>query len=441
MKQKIIRLAVLCMAMVMLLSVVGCGGTTTTPQESVNITLDNAAGDPPEQLELQKQIKTMGEDITVLTFMVDNLTRAIEEQRYTQFCGGTIKWVSSEGYSELQQKLAAMHMTDEAPDIYPMSNQDFPSILYKGILMPLDDVIDLENKVFDDIKVYIDGLRWNGECYFIPVIGNEQDLMVNNALLRDAGIPESEWPTAQYEANTWSCDAMYDLMKRVSRPEEGITGFASGYNLLYMFACSAGADFVKMTEDGIASNVKSEEVTRAMNMMIKCTTNKNYSGGGLEGFKRGKVCMYYDLLSYTADDILGEQLANGDISFVPFPRDPKVDTHYGMGSITGDAIPLGAKHVDGAAAYILSKYASNYYTNEANKLFAKQRNWDEKAMDYYYNNLMKREATLCFSLGIKEIQNMMWTATSAKNLTEKGNWETIANELDPKIQQELDMLG
>ena len=149
-------------------------------------------------------------------------------------------------------------------------------------------------------------------------------------------------------------------------------------------------------------------------MMIKCTTNKNYYGGGLEGFKRGKVCMHYDLLSFTADDILGEQLANGDISFVPFPRDPKVDTHYGMGSITGDAIPLGAKHVDGAAAYILSKYASNYYTNEANKLFAKQRNWDEKAMDYFYNNLMEN----AYIMGNKT--NYDWLMESKAQL-ERGN--------------------
>ena len=154
MKSKLIRVAVIVMAMLMLLSVVGCGGTQTGAN-TVSLIYNNAAGDTPAQLEIQQKIKTMGEEITVLTAgATDTIGCQVAEQRYAQLCGGKVNWVSSEGYSELQQKLASMHMSDEAPDIYPFSNQDYPSILYKGILAPLDDLIDLNNEVFEKRKIY-----------------------------------------------------------------------------------------------------------------------------------------------------------------------------------------------------------------------------------------------------------------------------------------------
>jgi len=448
MKSKLIRVAVIVMAMLMLLSVVGCGGTQTGAN-TVSLIYNNAAGDTQAQLEIQQKIKTMGEDITVLIAgSSDSLGCQVNEQRYAQLCNGKVNWVSSEGYSELQQKLASMHMSDEAPDIYPFSNQDYPSILYKGILAPLDDLIDLNNEVFSDIKIYIDGLRWDGQCYVVPEIGTTRDLFVNKQILIDAGIPESEWPDAQYKAGTWTWDSMLDIIKRVSNPDEGIYGFYSGYNLLYAFACSAGADFVKLTEDGLADNTKSEEVTRAMNMMKTIYTNTTYcpalSGtgeSGIELFKRGKLCLFYDMLEQTSNEILGEQLQNGDIFFAPFPRDPKIDKIYRMGDIAGISIPAGAKNVNGAVAYILAGFASDFYDEQIKKINVEHRHWDDATVEYYYDDLMNREAILCFSLGIKEIQTMMWNATSARNLAEKANWETIANELGPKIQQELDMLG
>lgn len=448
MKSKLIRIAVIVMAMLMLVSVVGCG-TTTKGKDTVSIVFDNAAGDSQAQLEIQQKIKTMGENITVLTAgATDSLGCQVNEQRYAQLCGGKVTWVSSEGYSELQQKLASMHMSDEAPDIYPFSNQDYPSILYKGILAPLDDLIDLNNEVFAEDKIYIDGLRWDGQCYLLPNIGTSRDLFVNKQLLIDAGIPESEWPDAQYKAGTWTWDSMFDIVKRVSNPDEGIYGFGTSHNLLYAFACSAGVDFVKLTEDGLVDNTKSAEITRAMNMMKNVYANVNYSPAlagtgesGIELFKRGKLCLYYDMLEQTSNEILGEQLQNGDIFFAPFPRDPKVDKTYRMGDIAGVAIPAGSKHVNGAVAYLLAPYCSDYYDEQIKKINVQHRNWDDATIDYYYEDLMKREAILCFSLGIKEIQRMMWDATAVKNLAEKANWETIANELGPKIQQELDMLG
>ena len=386
------------------------------------------------------------EDITILIHnSPEYIDYQMNSQRYKHLTGGSVTYISSNGYSEMQQKLASMHMADEAPDIYSFTNQDYPSILYKDLLMPLDDVIDLNHKVFDDERLYIEGLRWDGKCYLIPNVGSDRDLWVNKQVLIDAGIPESEWPDAQYKNGTWDWNSFLDIVKRTSNPEKGIYGFASGPNLLYAFAASAGADFVKLTDDGLVANSKSPEVTRAMNFMKSIKTNANYypieaAESGEEYLKRGQVAMLYQGIWISESEIIGEQLKNGDIFLTAFPRDPQVDKYYRMGDIYGIAIPKLAKHVNGAVAYILSGYASDYYEEQIQEINKEAKHWNNETRDYIYDDLLERQAVLCLSLGIKEIQRMMWDSTTPEYLMDK-NWETVANELDPKMQYELDQLG
>ncbi|MBE6769560.1 MAG: extracellular solute-binding protein [Ruminococcaceae bacterium] len=417
----------------------------TTASSKPTISTTTSGKPTSSQFDIQQKIKNMGENITVLIpGSSTDVKYQLYEQRYSQLCGGKIDWVTGNGYSELQQKLASMHMSDEAPDVYYFSNQDYPSILYKGILAPLDGLIDLNHKVFDNNKAYINGLRWEGKCYLIPEIGTTRDLLVNKKILTNAGVPKNQWPDAQYKAGTWTWDSMLSLIKKVSNANTGIYGFASGNNLLYAFASSTGTDFVKRSGTNFVSNVKSNEITRAMNMMKTIITNPSYtptnSASNTNLFKENKICLYYERLELTSDSKLGTMLKNGEIFFAPFPRDPKVNKTYKTGDICGLSIPASAKHVKGATAYILAHYASDDYTNAINDLYGSHNNWNADALDYY-ENLMKREAVLCFSLGIKEIQTMLWSATSTNNLASIANWEAISTELNSKMQQELDMLG
>lgn len=181
MKKTLIRLITLSLAVFLLLAAVGCGGTkTNTPTVSLQT---NASGDTAAQLEIQAKIKTMGEEITVLIHdSPESIGCQMNSQRYKHLTGGKVTYISSNGYSEMQQKLASMHMTDEAPDIYSFTNQDYPSILYKDLLMPLDDVLDLNSETFKKEKIYIDGLRWDGKCYLIPNVGSDRDLWVNKQI-------------------------------------------------------------------------------------------------------------------------------------------------------------------------------------------------------------------------------------------------------------------
>ncbi len=443
MKNKLIRLGALLIAMLMLMAVVGCSGGGNTTTVSIAQGGGEADGDTPDQIRIQEQIKTMAEDVTVLTpGSTESLGCQMAIQRYEQLTGGKkATFVSSNGYSEMQMKLVSMHMSDEAPDVYEFTNQDYPSLLYKGILAPLDDLMNLDDPIFVDEKPYIEGMRWDGKCYLIPNIGTERDLWVNKQILIDAGIPESEWPNAQYKAGTWTWDAFIDIVKRVSDADNGIYGTIYDTNLHTAWPASAGVDFVKLTETGFVGNAKDPDVTRAMTVYKEIYTNPNYvpikSGeSGLELFKRGKICMWYHDIAQTKDEVLAEQYTNGDIFFTAFPRDPKLDTHYRMGDIFGKSIPNSAKHKNGAVAYILAEFASDYYQAQINAIDKETYSWDEELFDYIYNDLKKRPAVICFSLGFKELQATIGRACFTTIYEE--DWSTIANTFDPEAQHIID---
>ena len=443
MKNKLVRLGALIVAILMLATVVGCSGNGTTSTVSMVQGGGEADGDTPDQIRIQEKIKTMGEDITVLVpGSTESLGCQMEMQRYDQLTGGKkVTYVSSNGYSEMQMKLVSLHMSDEAPDVYDFTNQDYPSLLYKNILAPLDDLMDLNDPIFAEEKPYIEGLRWDGKCYLIPDIGSDRDLWVNKQILIDAGIPESEWPNNQYKAGTWTWDAFVDIVKRVSDPENGVYGTMYDTNLHTAWPASAGVDFVKLTDSGFVGNAKDPDVTRAMTVYKEIYTNPNYvpikSGeSAMELFKRGKICMWYYMRSATGDDIIGEQYSNGDIFFTAFPRDPQVDTHYRMGDIFGKSVPVSAKHKNGAVAYILARFASDYYQDQIDAIDKENYNWDDELFDYIENDLLKRPAVVCFSLGFKELQTTIGRACFTTIFEE--DWATIANSFDPEAQQIID---
>lgn len=443
MRTKLIRLGALLIAMLMLFAVVGCSGDSGKTNVSMSAGGGEADGDTADQIRIQEQIKTLGEDITVLVpGSIESLGCQMEGQRYEQLTGGKkVTYISSNGYNEMQSKLVSMHMTDEAPDVYDFTNQDYPSLLYKGILAPLDDLMDLNDPILAEEKPYIEAMRWDGKSYLIPDIGCDSDLWVNKQILIDAGIPESEWPNNQYKAGTWTWDSFVDIVKRVSDSENGIYGSVYDVNLHFAMTASAGVDFVKLTDTGFVSNAKDENVTRAMTVYKQVYTNPNYvpikSGEeAKELFKRGKVCMWYAWRGQTEDDILGEQYANGDIFLTAFPRDPKLDTHYKMGEIRGKAIPLNAKHKNGAVAYLFARFASNYYQDQIDAIDKKNYNWDDEIFTYFEEDFLKRPSVLCFSLGFKELQDIIGRACFTTIHDE--DWSTIANTFDPEAQHIID---
>ena len=100
-------------------------------------------------------------------------------------------------------------------------------------MLPLNEHIDFSGEVWNNKKEWLETLAWDGNCYFIPSLEPDGYFYWNRTLLEQAGIPENEMPDALVEADNWTWDTFYDLVKRTTNTANGIYGFGQNVNLCY----------------------------------------------------------------------------------------------------------------------------------------------------------------------------------------------------------------
>ena len=142
----------------MVFSAAGCGKEvkkeTVIPEITIGDEGDNA-NISAAQSELRQKIKDKGGDLTILcAYNEESYLGQCLVQQYKALCGGTLTFVTA-GYGDMQQKLATLHQSGQDPDIYWMTNQDFPSLMYKNILLPLNEHIDFSGEVWNNKKEWL----------------------------------------------------------------------------------------------------------------------------------------------------------------------------------------------------------------------------------------------------------------------------------------------
>lgn len=424
---------------------------TSSTKYNVKIDTQNVAGDTKAQLALQAKLKdsAKGKTITLLsTWGDDGIYNQCYMQMYKAMCGGTLKIIRCADWSGMQQKLASMHVAGNSPDLYEVTNQDYPSIMYADLLAPLSDDIDFSSELYSDReRKLLSQLSWNGKVYFWPTMysttSGGNGVWFNRSVLENAGLNDSEMPDALVKANKWDWDAFYDIQKRTSDSKKGITGAGghSSYSLSYVIVNSTGEDFVKITKNGIESNFTSANVTRAMNMFKKIANASYYltSEEADQVFMRGKLAMYMGSPSFISNTKVKAMANDGIAEFVPFPRDPKQSTYKVFGSVEGYAVTSGSKNKTEAINFIKMLKASDYYGKQVYDIQTK--NYDAKTKKALKNYSEVYDKTVCYSLGIKDILGLTWTAAGNDFISGSDTWENRAQQYSPQVQSALNQLG
>ncbi len=422
------------------------------PSSSSKVTVDtNVSGDTTPQQALQKQLKDTGKGKTltfVSTWEADGLMNQCYAQMFKSICGGDLKVIRVD-WESMQQKLASMHAAGNAPDLYEMTNQDIPSVAYRGLITDLSKHIDFKSPVYSDRdRKTLSSLSWNGGVYFWPTheeaTGSRMCLFWNKSIFDQAGIPANERPDALVKANNWTWDTFYDLQKRLTNSEKGIYGFAclSNQSWYLQMAATTGEDFIKYTPNGIISNFTSPNIARAMNMMKKIKNPSIFvEEKAMDVFTDGKAAIISAGLSNLSNSKLSAMAQSGIAQIVPVPRDPKQSNYNIMAYATGLAIPVGAKNKELAVNFIKMLRCSDYYSKQVANIYYKQNNYTEQAIQYSEDCINKYNLIAATSIGIKEILSITWKSTGKDFIQSADTWETVAAGASPQVQSILDKLG
>ncbi|MBP1544097.1 MAG: extracellular solute-binding protein [Oscillospiraceae bacterium] len=292
-----------------------------------------------------------------------------ESEKY----GGKIEWISATFGDAYFEKLATLIAADDSPDLLTYELQAFPFGVSKNIYQPLDDLLDIDDPLWADMRDLIDSFEYKGQHYYFPHrIVTSYALNYNRKTIEDAGLKD---PYDLYLNGEWTWDAWRQMMLDFCNQSPDHIGYYCTDSTVNSFVNTTGVVVVDLLPDGsIVNNLQHPDVTRAVEYMVEM---------GRSGILYPTDHPHGDWVSpqvfaYTSDKILflglepewtyiasTENLQNpagvendifdtvSDFAFVPYPRDPQADKYYQASSCFGYMIPKGAKNTAGAVEFIM----------------------------------------------------------------------------------------
>lgn len=278
-------------------------------------------GDPvPDKLDGQK--------IQMFTWW--NATDSDLEQA-TYFKKHTGIQVSFETCSlgEYQSQLSAKMMANNAPALAAIRSEWYPLPITRGLMQPIANTgWDFSNQK-DDIYALdlMDQFAYKGEHYGVALKGshmsNFQVMFFNKDLLKANGVEED--PYELWKQGRWNWDTCLSIAKRctdVKKDRYGVTTLAYYYWML-----SADQDLVLSEADGLKNNAKAPEVLdtwmHALNLMITHHVTPVSFMEQDQLFYRGIAAMLGTDSDWMKTDADGMDTVSKNVTFdwgvVPFP--------------------------------------------------------------------------------------------------------------------------
>lgn len=318
-------------------------------------------------------------------------------------------------YSEKQGKLASMLVSGNPPDVYqPIDG--FPQFSLNGYAQPIDDLINLKDPMWKDVKDAYDAIEWMGKHNFVVISKGPVDVVwYNKELFKKYGL---ETPYDFYKQGNWNWDTFRDLAIKMTKDTDGdnkidIWGMSTGPESII---ASTGNDLLKINGKAgvIENNLKNPDVINALRFFQETGPSK-YNiiqpdlNGYMTDFSEGKIAMCMGAI--WADTVWwSDMMKKGQCSFVPAPRYPKSYDYYVGGGANIWMIPKGSKNTEAAAAFLSELRAAELDPNiqklseEAN---ISDRGWKSQEIEMS-KELKKLKYVYSFFSGVGNIGNDRW---------------------------------
>lgn len=344
-----------------------------------------------------------------------NTILAAAIKNYEDKYNGKISFVYSP-YSEKQGKLTAMLAAGTPPDVYePVDG--FPQFSVNGFAQPIDDLINLRDSMWKDVKDAYDATEWLGKHNFVVISKGPKDVVWYNKLLFKKN--ELSTPYDLYKQGNWNWNTFRDLAIKLTQDTDG-DGVIDQWGMSTepeSIIGTTGNDLVKVNGKvgTIENNLKNTDVINAFTFFQQAGPAKyNIIQPSLNGymtdFAKGKLAMTIGA-NWAATRWWPDMMKRGECSFVPAPRYPNLDNYYVGGYADLWMIPKGALNPKGAADF-LTELRKTQIDSNVQKLWnennIKNMGWSDQEIEMN-DELKKLNYTYTFSPGVGNIGDERWT--------------------------------
>lgn len=407
------RIIALMFALIMIVTLVGCGGRKRQPIELTLNTEDAAAILAAAGIRLPDASEAKGANSVVEWFCWYDPFQNYDEGEmvntgyftFTQKYGGSITYHETT-YQERNNDLANLILSSDSPDLYPAgasNTANFPLNALNNMYQPIEDLIDYDNDpLWKDMKDAAMYYELDGHLFSIVTQVKFKDVVpYNRRVITEWGFDD---PAELFANDDWTWSKFYDMALEFTDSDNQQFGVDGFYVVNGIVEQSTGHYIIERDDEGnYYSNMDDPIIEAGENLIYDLYRNdcffnekgdywalNNYDEG--HGVRDGKCLFWpaeYDLWGTTADEYAatyGDPREN-EIMFVPYPRYDDGDGVYYLSSRPdGYSIIRGAKNVDGAvllATCVRFKLIDPTVVDIDRKQLQEKLYWNQEMLDMY----------------------------------------------------------
>lgn len=306
--------------------------------------------------------------------------------------GGKVEWIPTT-WEDRYDTLSTNVLGGTSPDFFGAQEYDtFPSKALDGMFEPFDDYLDFDSDLWSDgCKKVAELHTLNGKHYVAPVATDSKCLMIyNKKTIEENGLDD---PAELLEEGNWNWDTFRKMCLDYCDREEDKFAYDSWY-FETQFILTTGVAPISMENGLVKNNIASAEVERAENFMYNLKKDDlplpkaefNWTEQP-HRISEGKTlfwpCATWAL--WEADlSKFGEQ---GEIMFVPMPKDPEADKYYLPANMDAYALCKDAPNPEGVAAFIKCKLIAEQDESAlaiTEKQYREDYGWTDEMMEMWH---------------------------------------------------------
>lgn len=377
--------------------------------------------------------------------------KSVELELFETKYGGKIEYIPTT-YETRYSDLSTQVLGGTSPDLFPAADLDtFPGKAIAGMFEPFDDYLDFDSDLWSSGAKKLSDEHTLGGKHYVAVVSTDAGCVCiyNKKTISENGLPD---PAELLAEGNWNWDTFKDMCVEFTDPENKKYGF-DGWWFEINLLLTTGKPVIDMKDGVITSNLMSAEMERAENFMLdmnkmqlplpKAEYNWVEQPQRIaEGTTLFYPCGVWAL--YEADlSKFGEQ---GEIMFVPMPKDPKADEYYLPSGVDAYALCKSAPNPEGAAAFMKCKLMAvgDEKTQEiAEKQYREDYCWTDEMIDMWHTTkeLTNENPVIDFYAGTSsDIYDLVHNPIKDASYNGK-EWSTTRDEISSAVQNEIDALN
>ena len=377
--------------------------------------------------------------------------KSVELELFETKYGGKIEYIPTT-YETRYSDLSTLVLGGTSPDLFPAADLDtFPGKAVAGMFDPFDDYLDFDSDLWSTGAKKLSDAHTLGGKHYVAVVSTDAGCVCiyNKRTMEENGFTD---PAELLEEDKWDWNTFKDMCMEFSDRENNKFGF-DGWWFEINLLLTTGKPVIGMENGVITSNLLSPEMERAENFMLDMNKNDlplpkaEYNWVEqpqriAEGTTLFYPCGIWAL--YEAD--LSKFGNEGEIMFVPMPKDPNADKYYLPSGVDAYALCKAAPNPEGAAAFMKCKLLAVGDENAqaiAEKQYREDYGWTDEMVDMWYKTkeLTNENPVIDFYPGVfSDVYDLVHNPIKDASYNGK-DWSTTRDEISAPTQNLIDEMN